>query len=182
MPGLDTIGSFAVPYARLPRRLGAYAEEFPRWADFAGQTPQALLLRPKLGASAVRALIGTAREAVRVSQDTIAAGRVGAEAAVARLIGQLDDFDRAILAALQWSLDPVSQRVIAERLGVHPVSVHRNLPRAQARFAELLADPAHQEVVELADEVRRRLGPYIPADVVGVELRRLGVEPSGGCR
>ena len=83
VPGLDTIGSFAVPYARLPRRLGAYAEEFPRWADFAGQTPQALLLRPKLGDSAVRALIGTAREVVRVSQDTIAAARVGAEAAVA---------------------------------------------------------------------------------------------------
>ena len=62
VPGLDTIGSLAVPYARLPRRLGAYAEEFPRWADFAGETPQALLVRPKLGASAVRALIGTARE------------------------------------------------------------------------------------------------------------------------
>lgn len=30
--GFDSISSFAVPYARLPRRLGAYAEEFPRWA------------------------------------------------------------------------------------------------------------------------------------------------------
>lgn len=179
VPGLDSIGSFAIPFARLPRRLGAYAAEFPRWADVASQTPQALLLRPKLGDSAVRALIETAREAVRINQDTIAAGRVGAEAAVARLIGQLDDFDRAILAALQWALDPVSKRVIAERLGVHPVSVQRNLPRAQARFAELLADPAHQEVGELADEVRCRLGPYVPAAVVGVELRRLGIEPSG---
>ena len=52
--GLDSIGAFTIPYARLPRRLGAYAEEFPRWADVADQTPQALLLRPKLGASAVR--------------------------------------------------------------------------------------------------------------------------------
>jgi hypothetical protein len=177
--GLDSIGSFAIPFARLPRRLGAYAEEFPRWADVASQTPQALLLRPKLGASAIRALIETAREAVRINQDTIAAGKVGAEAAVARLIGQLDDFDRAILTALEWALDPVSKRVVAERLGVHPVSVQRNLPRAQARFAELLADPAHQEIVELADEMRCRLGPYVPADVVGVELRRLGIEPSG---
>ena len=33
--GLDSIGSFTIPYARLPRRLGAYAEEFPRWADIA---------------------------------------------------------------------------------------------------------------------------------------------------
>lgn len=58
--GFDSVGSFAVPYARLPRRLGAYAEEFPRWADFASKTPQALILRPKLGGSAVRALIETA--------------------------------------------------------------------------------------------------------------------------
>lgn len=179
VPGLDSIGAFAIPFARLPRRLGAYAEEFPRWADVASQTPQALLLLPKLGDSAVRALIETAREAVRINQETIAAGKVGAEAAVARLIGQLDDFDRAILAALQWALDPVSKRVIAERLGVHPVSVQRNLPRAQARFAELLAGPAHQEIGELAGEVRCRLGPYVPADVVGVELRRLGIDPSG---
>lgn len=27
--GFDSIGSFTIPYARLPRRLGAYAEEFP---------------------------------------------------------------------------------------------------------------------------------------------------------
>ena len=55
------------------------------------QTPQALLLRPKLGASAVEALIEAARDAVRINQDAIAAGKVGAEAAVARLVGQLDD-------------------------------------------------------------------------------------------
>jgi hypothetical protein len=176
--GLDSIGPFSIPYARLPRRLGAYAEEFPRWADLAGQTPQALLSRPKLGASAVRALIEAAQEAVRIRQDTIGAGKVGAEAAVARLVGLLDDFDRAILSAQVWALDPVPQRVVAERLGVHPVSVQRNLPRAQARFAELLADPAHQEVGEHAEEIRRRLGPYLPADVVDVELRRLGVDPS----
>jgi hypothetical protein len=39
VPGLDSIGSFAIPFARLPRRLGA-------WADVASQTPQALLIRP----------------------------------------------------------------------------------------------------------------------------------------
>ncbi|CAA0127295.1 Uncharacterised protein [Mycolicibacterium vanbaalenii] len=176
--GFDSIASFAVPYARLPRRLGAYAEEFPRWADFASQTPQALLLRPKLGGSAVRALIETAAEAVRVHRETVAAGKAGAAAAVARLVGQLDDFDREILAAQDWTLDPVPQRVIAERLGVHPVSVSRNLPRARARFAEMLADPAHQEVVEHASELRRRLGPYLPAEAAALDLRRLGVDPS----
>src|SRR4029079_18612511 len=85
---------------------------FPRWADVADQTPQALLLRPKLGASAVEALIEAARDAVRINQDAIAAGKVGAEAAVARLVGQLDDFDRAILSARVWAPHPQSQRVL----------------------------------------------------------------------
>jgi hypothetical protein len=176
--GLDGIGAFTIPYARLPRRLGTYADEFPRWADVADQTPQALLLRPKLGVSAVEALIEAARDAVRISQDAIAAGKVGATAAVARLIGQLDDFDRTILSARVWANQPQSQRVVAERLGVNPVSVQRNQSRAQARFAELLADPAHQEVSERATELGRRLGPYLPGDVLDVELRRLGVAPS----
>lgn len=49
-------------------------------------------MRPKLGAAAVRALIEAGREAVRVRRDTVAAGKVGADAAVTRLVGQLDDF------------------------------------------------------------------------------------------
>lgn len=176
--GLDSVGSFAVPYARLPRRLGTYSADFPRWADVAGQTPQDLLARPKLGAAAVQALIEAARAAVRVRRDVVAEGKVGAEAAVTRLIGQLDDYDRALLEAQVWAIDPGPQRVVAKQLGVHPISVMRNLPRARARFAELLADPAHDEVGEHAAELRRRLGPYLPADVARVELRRLGIDPS----
>jgi hypothetical protein len=105
-------------------------------------------------------------------------GRRRAEATVARLVGQLDDFDRTILTRGYGRPTPQSQRVLAERLGVQPVSVQHNQPRAQSRFAELLADPAHQEVGEHAAELGRHLGPYMPADVVDVELRRLGVEPS----
>lgn len=74
--GLDSIGAFAIPYARLPRRLGAYAAEFPRWSDIASHTPQALLTRPKLGAAAVRALILAGRESVRVRRETVAAGEL----------------------------------------------------------------------------------------------------------
>lgn len=179
VPGLDTIGSFTIPYTRLPRRLGSYAEEFPRWADVAGQTPESLMRRPKLGEAAVRALIEAAEHAVQVRRDTIAAGRVGADAAVARLVGELDDFDRDILAGQVWAANPVPQRVLAERLGVNPVSVSRNLPRARARFAELLTDPAHHEVGEHAERVRQRLGPYLPVDVADFELRRLGIDPAG---
>ena len=176
--GLDSVGTFAVPYARLPRRLGTYAAEFPCWADYANQTPRALLARPKLGAAAVWALIEAGREAVRVRRETMAAGRVGAYAAVTRMVKQLDDFDRAVLSAQVWALDPRPQREVAKQLGVHQASVGRNLPRAQARFTELLADPAHHEVAEHADELRRRLGPYVPAETVRVELRRIGVDPS----
>ena len=176
--GMDEIGSLMIPYARLPRRLGAYAQEFPQWSDIAGQSPHALLSRPKVGVAAVRALVRAAQDAVKTHRTTADAGSVGAEAAVARLVGQLDDFDREILSARVWAPRPQSQRVLAERLGVHPVSVQRNQPRAQARFAELLADPAHREVGEHAAEIGRRLGPYLPANVVDVELRRLGIDPS----
>lgn len=61
---------------------------------------------------------------------------------------------------------------------MHPVSLQRNQSRAQARFAELLADPAHQEVGEHAAELGRRLGPYLPADVLDIELHRRGIKPS----
>ena len=178
VPDFDTIGSFTIPYTRLPRRMGTYSEEFPRWADVAEQTPETLLLRPKLGEAAVRALIEAAAHAVQVRRDTIAAGRVGPDAAVARLVGELDDFDREILAGQAWTLDPVSQRVLAERLGVNPVSVTRNLPRARARFAELLSNPAHHEVGEHAADIRQRLGPYLPVDRADVELRRLKIDPA----
>lgn len=177
--GFGEIAAVPIPYARLPRRLGAYAQQFPRWSDVADQTPQALLSLPKVGDGAVRALVQAAQEAVKTHRDAAAAGGVRAEVAVARLVGQLEDFDRAILSARVWAPHPQSQRVLAERLGVNPVSVQRNQPRAQARFAELLADPAHQEVSAHAIELGRRLGPYLPADVLDVELRRLGVDPSG---
>ena len=144
----------------------------------ADQTPQMLLLRPKLGAAAVRALIEAAQRVVQVRRDTITAGRVGADAAVARLVGQLDDFDRAILADQVWALDPIPQHAVAERLGVHAASVGRNLRRARARFTELLDDPAHQEVGEHAEQVRQRLGPYLPVGAADLELRRLGVDPA----
>ena len=177
--GLDDVASFAIPYARLPRRLSTHAADLPRWADVANQTPQALLARPRLGAAAVRALIDAGRAAVSVHRDTVATGKVGATAAVTRMVKQLNDFDQKILSAHVWARDPTPRRVLAVQLGVHQASVTRNIPRARARFAELMADPAHHEVTEHAQALRRRLGPYLPAEVLDVELRRLGLDPSG---
>lgn len=66
--GLDEVGELPVPYARPPRRLAIYAEEFPRWADVAGQTPQALLDRLKLG---------VAQDAVRTCSPLSPRGKLG---------------------------------------------------------------------------------------------------------
>ncbi|MCH9728975.1 MAG: winged helix-turn-helix domain-containing protein [Actinomycetia bacterium] len=175
--GLDTIASLAIPYARLPPRLGVYAEVFPRWADVAAQTPNSLLQRPKFGDAAVRALIESAQEAVQASQRA-GDGSVGVETAVARLADRLDDSDRALLAALVWPADPQSWGEVTHGLGAHSATVSRRLSRARARFGELLAEPAHSELHRYADRLRRRMGPYLPANVVDDEVRGLGVEPS----
>lgn len=177
---MDSIAQFAIPYSRLPRKLGRYADRFPRWADVARQTPESLLELPKLGVTAVEALIDTAGEAVRVTRYIGAAGPVGAEAAATRLIGQLSHYDRTILARRVWALQPEPLQVVADRLGVSATSVARNLPRALDRVRELLADPAHQEVAEQTAALRRAVGPCAPTAAVSVELCRLGVDPEGG--
>ncbi|WP_133057226.1 hypothetical protein [Mycolicibacterium parafortuitum] len=57
--------------------------------------------------------------------------------------------------------------------------VARHLPRAEARFAELLDDPVHAEVREQATQLADRLGLYLPAATVLSELQRLGMDPHG---
>lgn len=71
---MDSIAHFPIPYTRLPRRLGRYADRFPQWSDVARQTPESLLELPKLGVTAVETLIDTAGEAVRVTSDIREAG------------------------------------------------------------------------------------------------------------
>jgi hypothetical protein len=115
----------------------------------------------------------------RKHKGTTTGERVGAAAAVRRLLDELDERDRAMLSARVWASRPQPQGTVAQRLGVAKIWVHRHQPRAEARFAELLADPVHHEVSEHAVELGRRLGPYIPRDVIAAELRRLEVDPSG---
>jgi hypothetical protein len=57
--------------------------------------------------------------------------------------------------------------------------VQRNLPRARDRVRELLAEPAHQEIVQHAATLQRAIGPCSPTSAVNVELCRLGVNPAG---
>lgn len=158
--GLDEVSSLPIPYGRLPRRAyNVYAQEFPRWSDIAGQTPHTLLSRPKAGVATVRALVAAAEAAVSAYRAAATADRVGAVAAVDRLVEQLDERDRVMLSARVWARQPGSQRTLAQRLGVPTVWAQRTQPRAEERFADLLADPAHSEVGEHAAELCRRLGP-----------------------
>lgn len=176
--GLDEVAAVAIPYARLPRRVHkAYSADFSRWSDIAEQSVESLLAREGVAEVGVRALLEAATDAVAAHRPA-AGRRVGAVAAVARLLDQLGELDRAILSARVWAAQPQSTYALAERLGVHSVRIQRNQPRAEARLAELLADPVHHEVGEYADMLRGRLGPYVPTGVVAAELGRLEVDPS----
>jgi hypothetical protein len=134
-----------------------------------------LLRRPRAGEATVRAVLAAAHDAVAKHQAS-AVKPVGPAAAVRRLLDELDERDRFMVAARLWAQRPLPQGVVAQQLGVTKAWVNRNQPRATAKFAELLADPTHEEVGEHAAELARRLGPYTPADAVAAELRRLGQE------
>jgi hypothetical protein len=176
--GLNAVAALAIPYARLPRRARtACAPDFMCWGDIAGQTIESLLSRPKIGERAVQALLTAATDAVARYRAAAVAERVGADAAVRRLVGDLDEFDHELLARL-WAAEPEPQRALAARLGINIASVYRNQPRAQARLAELLADPGHQEVGEYVGSMAHRLGPYAPEAAVTTELHRIDVDPA----
>ena len=176
--GLNAVAALAIPYARPPRRARtACAPDFMCWGDIAGQTIESLLSRPKVGERAVQALLTAATDAVARYRAAAVAERVGADAAVRRLVGDLDEFDDELLARL-WAAEPEPQRALAARLGINIASVYRNQPRAQARLAELLADPGHQEVGEYVGSMAHRLGPYAPEAAVTTELHRIDVDPA----
>jgi hypothetical protein len=172
--GLDDVAALAIPYGRLPRRaFNNYSAQFTCWSDLAGQTVSSLLSRPKAGEATVRALLAAAAHAVTAHRAAATRSHVGATKAVQRLVAQLDERDRLLLSARLWAPHPQRQRTLAHRLGVHNAWVQRNQPRAEARLADLVADPAHREVSEYAIELGRRFGPLVPQDIVAAELRRL---------
>ncbi|SBS76635.1 hypothetical protein MHPYR_340044 [uncultured Mycobacterium sp.] len=55
--GLEDVAHAAIPHALLPRRLTLYTVGFPRWVDVASESLRASSKRPKLGRSAVRAVV-----------------------------------------------------------------------------------------------------------------------------
>ncbi|SUE94915.1 hypothetical protein [Mycolicibacterium tokaiense] len=158
----DAIAEQPIPYSRLPRRWNALSDEYRHWSELAKVTPQALLYQPKIGASALRALAAAADDAVRAQRRSRTATPQSPADSATTLLNRLTDFDRELLAGLVWPPRPRRQTELAEQLNVSPVSLYRNRPRAEQRCADLLADPAHQDVRAHADTLAARLGSYVP--------------------
>lgn len=173
----DAIAEQPIPYSRLPRRWNALSDEYRHWSELAKVTPQALLYQPKIGASALRALAAAADDAVRAQRRSRTATPQSPADSATTLLNRLTDFDRELLAGLVWPPRPRRQTELAEQLNVSPVSLYRNRPRAEQRCADLLADPAHQDVRAHADTLAARLGSYVPGDAADRELERLGLPP-----
>ena len=180
VPDFDTIAAAAIPYARLPRRLGDYAPQFRNWADIADQTPRTLLRRPKFGDAAVAALLHAARDTVHAhAQAAALSGPVSAEQAMTALLDRLTDFDRAVLDARRWRQPPVTTTDLAHELGTSGTSIARSQPRADQRLAELLDDPLHAAVRDHAARLAGQLGPLLPDDLTTAALRGLRLDPAG---
>lgn len=157
--GLDAIGRAPIPYARMPvRARTAFGAEFSTWGDIAGETVQSLLSYPYAGDATVLALVDAAEDTVKRYRMPTAIKRVGAAAATQRLFDELGEADRLMLSGRLFGPQQCTIQDIAEQVGVHWAWVSRNLPRVQARFAELLTDPAHREVGECARELADQLG------------------------
>ena len=152
--GLDEIAEQAIPYGWLPGRARTfYGTDFATWSDLAGETISSLVNRPKGGIGTVRAIMIAARDAVALARSTRLDEDLDAATAIHRLLDRLTDYDHKLLSARGWALNPQTIPVTARQLGVAPVNVQRNRPRADRRFRELLADPTHAAVVDHADSV-----------------------------
>ncbi len=174
--GLDEIAQQAIPYGWLPGRAHTfYGAQLATWSDLAGETISSLVNLPKGGIGTVRAIMIAAREAVSLARSRTGDG-VDAAAATRRLLDRLTGYDYTVLSMRGWALHPQTCRVTAAELGVAPVNVQRNQPRADRRFRELLADPAHGAVVDYAVQLRQRLGPLTRQHTAERALNDLGLD------
>jgi len=175
--GFEEIADSAIPYHWIPGRAEKlYAERFVVWADLAEETITSLLGWPKAGIGTVRALVTAAREAVALAQAPPFDDHTDAAAAVTRMLEQLDDYDRRLLSARRWALQPLTIRQTAEHLGVSPINVERHTPHAYQRFQHLLAQPVHAAVSRHAAQLSEHLGPLTEPTVAEQELKNLDLD------
>ncbi|WP_240630962.1 hypothetical protein [Mycolicibacterium sp. GF69] len=174
----DLIAHLLVPYDWLPGRAETfYGDRFQVWSDLAEETIESLVNRPKGGIGTVRAILTAGWEAVARERTAPAAGAVtDVSTAVSLLIARLPDYDYQLLAARGWALHPTTVPETAEQLGVRPINVSRNLPRAYARFKSLLSEPAHAVITEGAGQVGLRLGSVTRRADAEAALQEFGVD------
>ncbi|ANE83454.1 hypothetical protein A7U43_28500 (plasmid) [Mycobacterium adipatum] len=178
--GLDEVGHLRVPYARLPKRVHtAFAAEHTTWAEIGERSIAELMTCRMAGDATMVALLEAGVAAVADSRAAAGLTRIGAPAAIAALLGELSDLDRGMLAGRVWPDQPPTKEAVSAELGVYPGYLSRYVPRARARFAELLAAPTHAEVSEHAATLRESVGSYAPDAVVAAELAALGLDPGG---
>lgn len=176
----DQIAPLPVPYDWLPGRAETfYGDRFQVWSDLAEETIESLVNRPKGGIGTVRAILTAGREAAARERTAPTAGAVtDVSTATSLLIERLPDYDYQLLAARGWALHPTTVPETAEQLGVRPINVSRNLPRAYARFKSLLPEPAHAVITERAGQVGLRLGSLTRRADVEAALQDFGVDLS----
>ena len=75
-----------------------------------------------------------------------------------------------------WARHPLTQLEVAGQLGVNDTWIWRNQPRAEARFTELCASPAHRDVIEHADQLRQKIGAVARERTITAALEELGLD------
>lgn len=178
VPGLNTIAPLDIAYSRLPGRAKtAYAPRYRRWSDIADEPVGRVLTAPGAGDRTFRALLALAHETVQANSAAAHREQRSAQAAATELLDRLDAPDRTILTDLVFPSGPRPYEQVMTELGVNKAWFDRNRPRARARFTEMLTEPAHRDVIFHADQLRRDLGPLLPAEHLTACLARRDLDP-----
>jgi hypothetical protein len=101
---------------------------------------------------------------------------ITASAAVQVLLDKVDDRERGVLIARLWSETPSTLEAIAGNIGVTRERVRQIQSKAEAKVRVLFAEAQDRSVAWYANELERRLGPYVPRQLAEETLRGLGVD------
>ncbi|MEU0498060.1 hypothetical protein [Mycobacterium sp. NPDC006124] len=176
--GFDEIAAQPIHYNWLPPRARTfYGTRFVTFGDLADESIATLLDHPQCGVGTVKSVLAAARDAIHLARTTPPGGvDEHLATAVGRIIDRLSDYDRTVLAARGWALDPQTIPMTAAQLGVAPVNVQRNQPRAHRRLTDLLTDPSNAAIVAAGVELRHRLGPLTRELTARRALDELGLD------
>lgn len=169
--GFPTIAGQPIPYAQLPPRLRLHADRYTHWYTLAHHTPETLAVEPKVGPSAVNAILAAARAAVTAA--TAPPATTPTERAQ-RVLDQFDADNRTLLTGRVLALDPLPAADIAAALHCDESTIGRRAQRAHRALTETLTRPEHGALRADAEHLAALLGPYIPALNAEYELARHG--------